>query len=111
MARQKEKVGHKDLVGGGQTILHSHADGGNGAAIKAGTITTSGSGIASVVFGTAFADVDYAIILTCQHPADTAIAMFENKAVGGFDILTKNDQGQNEPTVVVDWLATPYSNP
>ncbi len=77
---------------------------------KAGQITTNGSGVASVVFVTPLLSPAYVVCLTCEDPADTAIAMWSNKAVGGFDIKTENDQGQSEGSVTVDWIVLPYNN-
>ena len=85
--------------------------GGNGAVIKAGMITTDGGGLGSVVFGTVFADVNYAISLSCEDPGDAPIVWWSNKTVDGFDIKTMDDGGKVEPNVTVDWIATPYSNP
>jgi len=109
MAKQNEAVAHAQLVGGGETALHSHAGGGNGPTVKAGTVTTSG-GIATVTFTTAFPDVNYAILLTAVMGADANIACYSNKAAGGFDITAQNDKGV-AVDCVVDWIATPYSNP
>jgi len=107
MAKQDEQVAHAEMVSGGQTTLHSHA-GGNGAEIKAGTVTTSG-GVTSVTFATAFPDSSYAISLTAERGADSNIANWSNKTADGFDISAQNDKGVNV-NIPVDWIATPYSN-
>lgn len=103
MALQNEKVGHKDLVGGGQTTLHSHAGGGS-EIIKAGTVTTA-AGVATVTFGTPFADANYFISLTAQDPGDAVIAQYLNKVAGGFDVQSWDDGGKVEPVVLIDWIA------
>jgi hypothetical protein len=111
MALQSEPVAHPNLVGGSDTTLHSHAGGGSGPTIKAGTITTDGGGAATVSFNTAFPDTNYAILLTPQNPSDAVMASYNSKAVGGFGVETHEDKGQSKGSVVVDWIATPYSNP
>jgi len=108
MAKQGEQIGHAELVGTGQTSLHSHAGGGNGPTVKAGTVSTVG-GVASVTFVTAFPDSSYAISLTAQEGVDSNIANWSNKVASGFDIRTQNDKGVNVD-IPVDWIATPYSN-
>ena len=52
MANQIEKVGHAELVGGGQTALHTHESGGGlGYAINVQALTSSPSDGATVYFG------------------------------------------------------------
>ena len=111
MAIQSEQIAHKDLVGGGDITLHSHAGGSGGPVIKAGTVTTDGSGVTTVIFNTAFADANYAILLTPQYPNDAVMASYSDKSVGGFGVQTHEDKGQSKGGVTVDWLAIPYSNP
>lgn len=77
---------------------------------KTGQVVTDVGGVASVVFATPLLSPAYAIMLCCKDPADTATVMWDNKAVGGFDIKTENDQGQNEGSVTVDWMVLPYNN-
>jgi len=84
---------------------------GSGPTVKSGEATTDGNGDATVTFNTAFPDTNYAITITALYPTDVATCMFQNKVAGGFDIKTMNDQGNDEPTVTVTWIATPYSNP
>ncbi len=76
---------------------------------KAGQITTNGSGVASVVFKKSLRSPGYAISLACKVPADTVIAMWDNKLRTGFAIKTENDRGQNAGNVVVDWVVTLYT--
>ena len=103
---------HSDLTGIGENDHHvPPGGGGNSPTIKSGTITTDGSGVGTVTFNTEFPDTNYAIILTCQDPGDTGVAMYYNKAVGGFNVKTEDDRGSNERDVTVDWVATPYNNP
>lgn len=108
MAKQAEQIGHAEVVGGGQTSLHTHPGGGNGPTVKSGTVTTV-SGVAFVTFITAFPDTSYAISLTAQQGADSNIANWSNKAVGGFDLRVQNDKGVNMD-VAVDWIATDAGN-
>jgi len=108
MATQGEAVAHADLVGGGQTTLHSHA-GGNGAEIKAGTVTTSG-GTATVSFNTAFADANYAIALAAATGADANIANWTSKTASEFTVETQTDKGLTIDVEVL-WIATPYADP
>jgi len=105
MALQSEEIAHKDLTSGSKTELHSHLD------IKAGVITTDGSGVGAVVFGTAYSDANYVILLTAQNSGDATICVYSSKAVGGFDVATLDDEGNAEPNVIVDWITKPYSNP
>lgn len=84
---------------------------GGGLAMKAGQETTDGSGDATVSFNSNFSDTNYAIQLTAQDTGDTMICMWNNKAVGGFDIHTENDQGNDEANVVVDWFCIEFNNP
>ena len=81
---------------------------GGGLETKAGSTTTDANGAALVAFATAYSDTNYSIQLTCADPGDTAIAMYSNKAVGGFDIKTEDDGGVDEPNVTVDWVAVAY---
>ena len=107
----KDRVGHTNLVDGLETTLHSHPGGGGGAVIKAGTITTDGNGIGSVVFATPFADTNYAISLSGDGSVDDIIVTWLNKTVNGFDVRTNDDGGKVEGSTTVTWIATPYSNP
>ena len=111
MAVQSEQVAHSGLVGGAETSLHSHTGGGNGATIKAGAITTDGGGTGSVVFTTPFSDVNYAVAFSSDGSADDIIATWSNKTVNGFDVRTNDDGGKAEGSTIVNWIATPYSNP
>ena len=104
MAIQSEQVAHKDLVGSGETTLHSHAGGGS-QIIKAGATTTGGGGSATVTFGTAFADTSYYISLTPRDPSDAVMATYANKATTGFTVYTYEDKGQSTGSVTVDWIA------
>lgn len=108
---QSEQIAHKDLVGGSETTLHSHAGGGSGPVIKAGTVTTNVDGVAIVTFNTAFPNTNYAILLTPLNPADGIMAMYDSKSVGGFGVETREDKGATKADITVDWIAIPYSNP
>ena len=110
MAITSEQVAHSELVGGSATTLHSHS-GGSGVDYKAGTTTTNSSGIGSVTFTTAFADTNYAILMTSLTPSDVAVAMYYNKATTGFGVETREDKGGIIGDITVDWLAIGYSDP
>ena len=56
-------------------------------------------------------DNNYAIALTAQQGGDTIICMYSSKSSSGFTIITEDDQGQEEPSITVSWVAIPYSNP
>lgn len=109
MAIQGEAVAHTDLVGGGQTPLHSHAGGGGGPTVKSGTATTSG-GSATVTFTTPFPDTNYAIAMSAAMGADAIIANWSGKTASGFDISTQNDKGVDVGAEVL-WVAVSYSDP
>ena len=114
MTKQSEQVAHDELVGGSETSLHSHAGGGGGGLVdKGGTVTTDGSGEASVSFNTSYSDTNYFILLTSGENSDAymPLVIAGTKAVDGFSINTKEDKGGNEPNVDVYWATGPYSNP
>ena len=99
-----EQIAHAELVGGGETVLHSHAGGGS-VNIKCGVETTDGSGNGTVTFGSAFADTNYSISLTGIDTGNTVIAMYSSKATTGFSIRTEDDKGLPEGDATVDWIA------
>lgn len=103
MTITSEQIAHSQLVGGGQTALHSHSGGGS-EIIKAGSATTNSGGTTSVTFGTAFSDTNYYIALTCQK-SDAVMASYASKATTGFTINTYEDKGQAQGSVPVDWIA------
>ena len=107
----RTNLGAKELCDASETILHSHPGGGNGTVIKAGTVTTNGSGIATVIFTTAFPDANYAISFACNGSVDDIIATWSNKTASGFDVRTHDDGGKTEGNTIVNWIAIPYSNP
>jgi len=113
MTKQSEQVAHNELVGAGQTSLHSHAGGGGGLVDKGGIVTTDGAGEASVSFNTSYSDTNYFIILTAAENSDAymPLVIAGTKAVDGFSINTREDKGGNEPNVDVYWCTGPYSNP
>ena len=93
----------------GQTTVT--APPGSGPTVKTGTTTTDNQGDATVTFNTAFPDTNYSIAMSSLYPNDVGVCMWQNKAAGGFDIKTQNDQGNNEPNVTVDWTATAHYDP
>lgn len=106
----KNRIGHTALVDGVETTLHTHPGSGNGAVVKAGTITTDGGGIGSVIFATPFPDTNYAISFACDGSVDDVIVTWSSKTVNGFDVRTNDDGGKAEGNTIVNWIATPYSN-
>lgn len=106
----RTNLGAKELCDASETTLHSHPGGGGGPIIKSGEIVTNGSAVGSVVFGTAFADTNYAISLAGDGSVDDIIATWSNKTVNGFDVRTFDDGGKAEPNTTVNWIAISYSN-
>lgn len=114
MTKQNEVVAHSELVGEGQTSMHSHlGGGGSGLVDKGGTVTTNAQGEGTVSFNTSYGSTNYFIILTSIDPGDATLAMVQSgtKAVDGFDIKTWDDGGKVEPNVEVLWCTGLYSNP
>lgn len=114
MTKQSEQVAHNELVGGSQTILHTHPGGGGGGLVdKGGTVTTNAQGIASIVFNTSYGDTNYFIGFGVIDPGDAAFIMVQDgtKTVDGFDIKSWDDGGKTEPNVTVLWFTGSYSNP
>lgn len=107
----KNRIGHTALVDGEETTLHTHPGGGGGPTTKAGTVTTDGNGVGSVIFTTPFPDTNYAISFACDGSVDDIIATWSNKTVNGFDVRTHDDGGKAEGNSIVDWTAISYSNP
>ena len=77
---------------------------------KSGVVISTGftGEVASVTFGTTFADTNYAIVLTAQTASteDMVVCTYENKATTGFDIRISSSA--NKPDVT--WVAVAYSN-
>ena len=74
MTKQSVEVAHPELVGGTSTTLHSHPGGGGGGLVdKAGTVTSDGSGEATVSFNTSYGSTDYFIQLTAGESPDATI--------------------------------------
>lgn len=110
MAIQGEPVAHNDLVASGQTALHSHAGGGGGPSIKAGTLSFNTDTWVSVSFGTAFSAIpkvavtaDSDTVGRWDHPP-----IIRNVTVSGFDVRY-DDRGQ-AGAVVINWIATDAGN-
>lgn len=114
MVNQSEAVAHAELVGEGETTLHSHPGGGGGGLVdKAGMVTSDGSAEAIVTFNTPYSDLNYFIQLTAGESTDAIICNMKSgtKAVSGFTIITMDDGGKAEPNVDVYWCTGLYSNP
>lgn len=112
--RLLKDVDKTDLTDGGQTSLHSHAGGGGGGLVdKGGSVTTDGSGEATVSFNTNYSDTNYFIQLTAVRGPDTAVPMLKSgtKTISGFTIIVEDDRGGTEGSLEVLWCTGPYSNP
>lgn len=103
MALTSEKVAHSDLVGGGQTALHSHA-GGGGADVKSGTYAAS-AGSNSVTFNTAFASTPQ-VVLTVQDNISLRDCLYQVTTVSttgfSFDV---------DAAATYAWIATTAGDP
>ena len=110
MTLQGEPVAHSDLVSGGQTSLHSHAGGGGGPDIKAGTASFNTDTWTAISFNTAFATVPKVTVTANQD----SIARWDftpiirNVTVNGFD-CRYDDRGQSG-AVIISWIATDAGN-
>lgn len=111
MTKQSVEVAHPELVGGGQTSLHSHAGGGGGLVDKGGEVTTGGNGEASVSFNSNYSNTSYFVSLTPVGSSLSACIVSGSKAVGGFTLVVCNDRGQTQSGIVVTWSTGPYNNP
>lgn len=112
MAIQQEKTGHAELVGGGETSLHSHAGGGGGGAnIKAGTLSFNTDTWTPVSFGSSFASVPKVVVTADQDSVARwdYTPIIRNVTTDGFDVRY-DDRGQ-AGTVVLNWIATDAGNP
>ena len=111
MTVQGEPVAHSDLVSGGQTSLHSHAGGGGGPVIKAGTATFNTDTWTAIVFNTAFATVPKVTVTEDQNSSlrRDFTPIIRNVTVNGFD-CRYDDRGQ-VGTAVINWIATDAGNP
>jgi len=104
MTVQSEQVAHPDLVGGGQTNLHSHA-GGGGADVKSGTTTTSG-GSGSVTFNSPFTSTPQVVVTPQDGVLNLRDCLFVIRSVdvNGFSFEVDAD-------ATYDWIATDAGNP
>lgn len=75
------------------------------ALVRAGTLTTDGNGVGSVVFAVSFDNTNYAITFACEGSVDTVIATWTVKTVNGFDVKTVDDKGVKEANAIVNWIA------
>lgn len=104
MAATEEEVAHAELVGEGQTALHSHA-GGGGADVKSGTLVAA-LGNNSVTFNTAFASTPQ-VVLT-PHSSELALrdCLFKitSTSTTGFNFEVDAAAGYS-------WIATDAGDP
>ena len=95
MSAVDEYIGHPELVGGGETDLHSHA--GGGANVKSGTVSWSSG---SVTFNTAFSSVPQVVMTSLGNTATRdAILRVDSVTVNGFSWTADVSQGAG-------WIAT-----
>lgn len=85
-------------------------------AIKSGTVTANGEGVATVIFTTPFPDANYAISVICKGTGGTIAAVYSNKTAAGFSLkavklVTTEHLGGKAAGAIIDWRATPYSDP
>ena len=99
MSITEEEIGHADLVGGGETSLHSHAGGGS-LNVKSGTKAAS-TGSNSVTFNTPFAATPR-VILTPQDaslPLRDALWSVRSVSTTGFSF-------EVDAAATYAWIAT-----
>ncbi len=111
MSIQSESVAHNELVGGGQTAKHSHAGGGGGPDIKAGTLSFNTDTWTSVSFVTAFAAAPK-VVVTAESDVTARwdyTPIIRNVTINGFDVRY-DDRGQ-AGAVTVHWVAMDVGNP
>ena len=111
MAIQGEPVAHADLVSGGQTSFHSHAGGGGGPDIKAGTATFNTDTWTAISFNTAFATIPKVTVTANQNVTARwdFTPIIRSVTVNGFD-CRYDDRGQSG-TTIISWIATDAGNP
>jgi len=104
MSVAEEKIAHAELVGGGETTLHSHAGGGGGANVKSGTkVCTIGAN--SVTFTTAFSSTPRVVLIGQDAALALRDALWVVRSVTttGFDFEV--DAG-----CTIAWIATDAGN-
>ena len=97
MAIQSEQVAHKDLVGGAETTLHSHAGGGNGPEYEAGQSTGTKGETKQVNFGSTFSSIPR-VLLT---PWSEHIVNLVSVSTTSFQWINNS----KNVDVIVDWMA------
>ena len=103
MVLQSEKQAHKDLVGGGETVLHSHP-GGGGINVKSGTKAAS-AGSNNVTFNTPFVSVPR-VVLTVQDNITLRDCLYQVTAVS-----TTGFSFDADAAALYAWIATDAGNP
>jgi len=92
-----EYIGHADLVGGGQTALHSHA-GGGGVNVKSGTV----SGLSgSVTFNTPFGSTPQVVMTVQDSGATLRDCLYKVTAVS-----TTGFSWEADASMTLAWIAT-----
>ena len=112
MAIQGEPVAHADLVGGGQTSLHSHAGGGGGADVKSGFESTIPEGTTRAVsFATAFSATPHVVVSFADDTTQISVVHAYTPSTTGFTIRVVKSGGGGSVTRDVNWIATDAGNP
>lgn len=97
MTKTGEKIGHTQLVGGGETTLHSHTGGGS-INIKSGQSTGAKAATVQVDFSSAFASIPR-VVMT-PHSVHTVSLVEVTTAYFKWTNNSKNVD------VTIDWIAT-----
>jgi len=100
MAVEKEYPGHKELTGGGETVLHSHP--GGGANIKSG-IVSGASG--SVTFNTPFVSTPR-VVMTIQDTIQLRDCLYKVTAIN-----TTGFSWEADVSSTLAWVATDAGDP
>ena len=112
MALASEQVGHSELVGGGQTSLHSHAGGGGGADVKAGNETAIAENTTRAVsFTTAFSATPNVVVNFSDTSSEISVCAAHTVSTTGFTILVTKSGGGGSANRDVSWIATDAGDP
>ncbi len=112
MTIQGEPVAHADLVGAGQTSLHSHAGGGGGADVKGGVeLAISEGGSRTVTFNTNFASTPNVVVSCADVSTQLTFAHAHTVSTSGFTIDVIKSGGGGNVNRDVAWVATDAGNP
>ncbi len=112
MVVQSEDTGHRELVGGNQTSLHSHPGGGGGPSLKSGLESAITEGTTrAVVFATAFASAPDVVVSFADNSAEQSTCSAYSPTTTGFTIRVDKVGGGQSRSRDVAWCATDAGNP